>query len=56
MVQAEEIPGTVAHDEILPAGASWAGVVKKDQILRIVDLEGKQGVDFLCYNADRPEE
>jgi urea carboxylase-associated protein 1 len=24
--------------------------------LRIVDLEGHQGVDFLCYNADDPSE
>jgi len=24
------------------------------QVLRIVDLEGKQAVDFLCYNADDP--
>jgi urea carboxylase-associated protein 1 len=34
----------------------WSGVVKKGQHLRIVDLEGRQAVDFLCYNADEPEE
>lgn len=28
----------------------------KGWILRIVDIEGHQGVDFLCYNADKPEE
>jgi len=56
MVHAEAIPGTVVHDEIVPAGAPWAGIVKKEQVLRIIDLEGKQGVDFLCYNADNPEE
>ncbi len=31
-------------------------MVPKGQVLRIVDLEGLQGVDFLCYNAARPEE
>ena len=25
-------------------------------MLRIVDLEGKQAVDFLCYNAQDPSE
>jgi uncharacterized protein YcgI (DUF1989 family) len=27
-------------------------VLTPRQTLRIVDLEGKQAVDFLCYNAD----
>ena len=31
-------------------------VIGAGEILRIVDLEGHQGVDFLCYNAERPEE
>jgi uncharacterized protein YcgI (DUF1989 family) len=31
-------------------------VIAEDQTLRIVDLEGQQAVDFLCYNAARPEE
>ena len=31
-------------------------LVETKQRLRIVDLEGRQGVDFLCYNADDPGE
>ncbi len=31
-------------------------MVKRGEVLRITDLEGGQGVDFLCYNARRPEE
>jgi uncharacterized protein YcgI (DUF1989 family) len=31
-------------------------VVPKGHYLTIIDLEGQQGVDFLCYNADDPEE
>jgi urea carboxylase-associated protein 1 len=48
--------GRVVLDEIVPAGMPWSGVVKKDQRFRIIDLEGRQAVDFLCYNADEPEE
>ncbi len=43
-------------DELLPSGRYWAGVVKAGQCLRIVDVEGAQGVDFLCYNADHTAE
>ena len=41
---------------IIEAGGHWAGVVPKGGTLAIVDLKGGQGVDFLCYNADHPEE
>jgi urea carboxylase-associated protein 1 len=44
------------EDQIIPPGGHWARVVKRNQILRIVDLEGQQAVDFLCYNAAQPEE
>lgn len=44
------------HTQTLPAGAHWSRVMRRGESLRIVDLEGRQGVDFLCYNAARPEE
>ncbi len=47
---------TVTVDEIIPAGKSWSAVVHAGRYLSIIDLEGQQGVDFLCYNADHPEE
>lgn len=43
-------------DQIVPPGKTWSGIVKKTRILRIIDLEGKQAVDFLCYSAENPEE
>ena len=43
-------------DEIIPAGKPWSGIVEQGHYLSIIDLEGQQGVDFLCYNADNPEE
>ncbi len=49
-------PGPVLHEETIPPGRPYASVIKRQQVLRIVDLEGQQGVDFLCYNAKRPEE
>ena len=41
---------------IVPAGAPWSGIVRSGQVLRIIDLEGQQAVDFLCYNAADPQE
>jgi|SRR5438552_12669416 len=48
--------GTIASDQIVAAGQPWSAVIRKGQRLRIVDLEGNQGVDFLCYAAANPEE
>ncbi len=48
--------GTVHLDESVAPGRPWAGVVEAGQTLRIIDVAGHQGVDFLCYNAARPEE
>ena len=41
----------VIEDTIVPARGSWSRSIAKGERLRIVDLEGKQAVDFLCYNA-----
>lgn len=38
-------------DHIVPARMPWGGLVAKGRTLRIIDLEGSQAVDFLCYNA-----
>lgn len=43
-------------DITVPAGGSWSGVVARGRVLRVVDLEGRQGVDFLCYGHPRTEE
>lgn len=46
----------MTDDRVIPPGGHWARMVRKGQTVRIVDLEGQQAVDFLCYNAARPEE
>lgn len=38
-------------DEVIPARAGWSRVLSAGQVLRLTDLEGRQAVDFLCYNA-----
>jgi len=48
--------GGVVEDRVIPPGEPWARVLAKGQRLRIIDLEGRQAVDFLCYNAANPEE
>jgi uncharacterized protein len=49
-------PGHAVRDDVVAPGEGWAEVVRQGQVLRIVDQAGKQGVDFLCYCADHPEE
>ena len=41
----------IVSDEIIAAGAGWSRVLRRGEVLRLTDLEGRQAVDFLCYNA-----
>ena len=54
MSEATEIGGEVLIDEIVPAGRPWGHVLRQGEILRLVDLEGQQAVDFLCFDAADP--
>lgn len=47
---------TAIYRKIIPAGDYWMHVVTKDQVLRILDLEGNQAADTLFYAADDPGE
>ena len=44
------------YREVVEAGDYWLHVVERGQTLRILDLEGRQAVDTLFYNADDPAE
>lgn len=44
------------YNEMIPAGQGWMHPLLKGQVLRIVDLEGNQGLDFLCYDLHNPED
>ena len=52
----DTVSGEVIEDTVIAAGAGWSRVVEKGQVMRIIDLEGKQAVDFLCYNAHDPDD
>ena len=43
-------------DITIPPGAPWSGVVPRGATLTLIDLEGCQAVDFLCYNAADPSD
>lgn len=49
-------PSRVAYDSVISAGQDWSGTVDRGSVLRLVDLCGRQAVDFLCYNAADPSE
>ncbi|MBS0986191.1 urea amidolyase associated protein UAAP2 [Acetobacter thailandicus] len=46
-----KIFSTVVLDHVIPARTPWSGVVRKGQVIRIIDLESQQAVDALFYNA-----
>jgi len=48
--------GKVLEDTVVEPGQPWGRKIEKGQRLRIVDLHGKQAVDFLCFNADDPSD
>ena len=43
-------------DVTVPARAPWSGIMKRGQIMRLIDLEGQQAVDALFYSASNPTE
>lgn len=42
------------HREIVPAKGRWSRRLEAGQSLTLIDLEGQQAVDFLCYAAELP--
>ena len=45
-------PNAVPYDFLIPALQPWSHIVRQGEVLRIVDLEGNQAVDFLVYSAE----
>jgi urea carboxylase-associated protein 1 len=42
---------TARYRKVIPAGDPWIDLVKKDEVFRIVDLEGNQAADTLLFSA-----
>jgi uncharacterized protein YcgI (DUF1989 family) len=43
----EQVPGMVVASEVIAARAGWSRELARGQVLRLVDLAGRQAVDFL---------
>ncbi len=54
-MKGREIQKVMKEVTVEPAGY-FATEVRKGQVLRIVDLEGQQVADFICFNLSRLEE
>ena len=48
--------GRIVEDTIVPARAPWSARIARGDMLRLIDLEGQQAIDFLCFNAEDPSE
>jgi len=44
------VPGTVVREWVIPARGYDAFTMKRGQVLRFVDIEGKQVPDVVCFN------
>ena len=42
--------GTIIEDTTIPARAPWSARMQAGEHLRLIDLEGQQAVDFLCFS------
>ncbi|MEO0919033.1 MAG: DUF1989 domain-containing protein, partial [Pseudomonadota bacterium] len=51
---APAVPDAIIHeDTVVPARAPWSAKLTKGQSLRLIDLEGQQAIDFLCFGVER---
>src|SRR5207253_3345570 len=50
MVHPEVTRSLIAFEEILAPRAGTAVTIKAGQVCRVIDLEGKQVADFICFN------
>ena len=49
--KANEVDGKILKEWVIPPGKELGLTVEKGQIIRVIDLEGQQVVDFVCFNA-----
>jgi uncharacterized protein YcgI (DUF1989 family) len=45
------VPGKALRYEFLPPRGYWGGLLKKGQVIRVIDLEGNQCFDTIMYDA-----
>lgn len=47
--------GTIIEDTVVAPRAPWSARLTKGQMLRLIDLEGQQAIDFLCFGTEPHE-
>jgi uncharacterized protein len=50
-VGSDLLPAEARYRQTIGAGSYWIGTLAKDEVLRIVDVEGNQSADTLFFNA-----
>ena len=55
LAKALELDGKVLSDQIVQPGAHYTRKIAAGDHIRIIDLEGQQAVDFLCYDLSNTE-
>jgi hypothetical protein len=56
MTESSRLAEDAIYRHTVRAGDHWSHLIRKGQVLRIVDLEGNQAADTLFYNAAQMEE
>lgn len=58
MVESDMLPtsGRILEDVVVPPRAPWSAHIARGDMLRLIDLEGQQAIDFLCFSAADPAE
>jgi uncharacterized protein YcgI (DUF1989 family) len=46
------VPGRLIADDLIPARHGGAWIVEPGQHIRVIDVDGGQICDFVCFNAD----
>jgi uncharacterized protein len=54
MTEPSLAPGEIVLDAVVPPRRPRGHRVAQGDILRLIDLEGQQAVDFLCYDVEDP--
>jgi uncharacterized protein len=55
-MSADTIPGAMQRDEVLEPRGRTAFTVSAGETVRIIDLEGQQVADFVCFGREDPRE
>ncbi|MFB3073511.1 MAG: DUF1989 domain-containing protein [bacterium] len=55
-MDADKISGKILEDKIIEPRGYYAREIRKGEIFRIIDIEGKQVADFVIFNLNRLDE